>query len=81
VAVSADFPISVLAIVVLSYTMHHESSKMGLARKLAHNDKAVRDSAIDMVVQWLDQRKQLTDLDYLKLWKALYYCTEIYMKP
>ena len=46
-----------------------------LIKRLAHNDKAVRDRAVATVSQWLASKPVVSDVDMLKLWKGMFYCT------
>eukprot|EP00656_Telonema_subtile_P049269 TRINITY_DN6081_c0_g1_i1.p1 TRINITY_DN6081_c0_g1~~TRINITY_DN6081_c0_g1_i1.p1 ORF type:complete len:409 (+),score=186.47 TRINITY_DN6081_c0_g1_i1:129-1355(+) len=43
-------------------------------KKLAHNDKKVRDKTVKVLRQWLSKMPNMSDLDFLKLWKGLFYC-------
>lgn len=47
---------------------------MSLARRLAHNDVAVRNKAVKMVTLWLVKRSDIGASDMIKLWKGLFYC-------
>ena len=49
-------------------------SHVTLARALASPDKATRDKTMKTLVKYLASLEDLTDLEMLKLWKALYYC-------
>mmetsp|Transcript_23927 Transcript_23927/g.35125 ORF Transcript_23927/g.35125 Transcript_23927/m.35125 type:complete len:563 (+) Transcript_23927:79-1767(+) len=44
------------------------------ARALAHPDKTVRDKTVNELKKYLSSLKDITDIDMLKLWKALFYC-------
>jgi hypothetical protein len=46
---------------------------MSLAKRLAHNDLAVRNKAVKMMTLWLIKR-EVAASDMLKLWKGLFYC-------
>ncbi|KAI8847713.1 nucleolar protein,Nop52-domain-containing protein [Chytridium lagenaria] len=41
---------------------------------LASVDKKVRDNAVNRLVEWIKGKKDLSDLDLVKLWKGLFYC-------
>ena len=39
------------------------------------SDKKTRDKAVDALRKWLSKRREkVTELDFLKLWKGLFYC-------
>lgn len=40
-------------------------------------DKRVRDKALASVRLWLKTHRTSSELDLLKLWKALFYCTHV----
>ncbi|KAJ3218491.1 hypothetical protein HDU67_005293 [Dinochytrium kinnereticum] len=48
----------------------HES----FGKYLASVDKKVRDGAVTRLVDWIRDKKDISDLDLLKLWKGLFYC-------
>ncbi|KAF0691284.1 Aste57867_17462 [Aphanomyces stellatus] len=48
------------------------ASKFG--QKLAHTDKHVRDKAVKSLTLYLVKKKEWSDLDLDKIWKALFYC-------
>ncbi|KAL7753762.1 hypothetical protein RI367_000693 [Sorochytrium milnesiophthora] len=52
-----------------------------LSRRLAAVDKKTRDQAVKSLTAWLTARSELTDLDLMKLWKALFYCYWLSDKP
>ncbi|OQR88136.1 ribosomal RNA processing protein 1 [Achlya hypogyna] len=43
-------------------------------QKLAHTDKHVRDKAVKNLTMYLVAKKEWSDLDLDKIWKALFYC-------
>ncbi|KAF0775641.1 hypothetical protein AaE_000658 [Aphanomyces astaci] len=55
------------------------ASKFG--QKLAHTDKHVRDKAVKSLTQYLVKKKEWSDLDLDKIWKALFYCMWMSDKP
>lgn len=46
---------------------------LGFGKKLAHTDKVVRDRGFRTLQAWLSKNTDLERLDYLKLWKGLYF--------
>jgi len=38
-------------------------------------DKKVRDNALDSLKTYLGAQSEISELDLLKLWKGLFYCT------
>ncbi|OQR88708.1 ribosomal RNA processing protein 1 [Thraustotheca clavata] len=48
---------------------------------LAHTDKYVRDKAVKKLTLFLVKKKEWTDLDLDKIWKALFYCMWMSDKP
>jgi len=45
-----------------------------LAKALAGNDKEMRDKAVRNLRRWLSFRKDMSRLDLMRIWKALFYC-------
>jgi ribosomal RNA-processing protein 1 len=56
-------------------------SSTDLIRRLAHNDKPVRDRAVRAVSEWLAKRKEVGEMDMLKIWKGVFYCTLLCLTP
>jgi len=54
---------------------------MALAKKLASNTGKTRDKAMHQLRAWLIKRKDMDDLDLLKVWKGLFYCFWMSDKP
>lgn len=52
-----------------------DAVQVKLARTLAHVKKPVRDKGVQYVRVWLLKRQTVSELDLLKLWKGLFYCT------
>lgn len=52
-----------------------DAVQVKLARTLAHVKKPVRDKGVQYVRVWLLKRQNVSELDLLKLWKGLFYCT------
>lgn len=46
---------------------------LNFGKRLAHTDKAVRDKGFAILKMWLQKNPQLERLDYMKLWKGLYF--------
>ena len=61
----------------------HGSIEIYFAKKLANNDKKVRDRAVKRMRIWLSSRpgESFDDLDMMKLWKGLFYCMWFSDKP
>ncbi|EDO46082.1 predicted protein [Nematostella vectensis] len=55
------------------------------AKKLAHNDKRIRDRTVRRLQAWIASRKQdgvgFKERDLLKIWKGLFYCFWMSDKP
>ena len=51
------------------------SGQSDLIRRLADNDKGVRDRAIKAIRDWLAKRSEVSETDMLKIWKGVFYCT------
>ncbi|KAJ0398336.1 hypothetical protein P43SY_000781 [Pythium insidiosum] len=52
--------------------MENAASRFG--QRLAHTEKKYRDQALKKLTLFLTKRTEWTDLDWDKLWKALFYC-------
>lgn len=50
-------------------------------KHLASSSRATRAAALDSLRTYLSTRSTFTDLDFLKLWKALFYCLYMQDKP
>ena len=61
----------------------HGSIEIYFAKKLANNDKKIRDRAVHRMKVWLSTREgeSMTSLDMMKLWKGLFYCMWFSDKP
>eukprot|EP00112_Aurelia_sp_Birch-Aquarium-sp1_P017206 Seg397.20 transcript_id=Seg397.20/GoldUCD/mRNA.D3Y31 product="Ribosomal RNA processing protein 1 B" protein_id=Seg397.20/GoldUCD/D3Y31 len=61
----------------------HGSIEIYFAKKLANNDKKIRDRAVRRMKAWLSTREgeSMTSLDVMKLWKGLFYCMWFSDKP
>ncbi|CAB3995151.1 ribosomal RNA processing 1 homolog A-like isoform X1, partial [Paramuricea clavata] len=61
------------------------SAETYFAKKLASNEKTVRDKAVKKLRTWISTRRSvssgLTESDMLKLWKGLFYCMWMSDKP
>ena len=49
-------------------------SHVTFARALASPDKEVRDKTVKSLINYASSLREITELEMLKLWKALYYC-------
>lgn len=49
-------------------------SHVTFARALASPDKEIRDKTLKSLTKYASSLQEITDLEMLKLWKALYYC-------
>jgi ribosomal RNA-processing protein 1 len=58
----------------ISQSSHPSKRETKLARSLVHPEKHVRDTTFTALVDFTRGVKNLSDLEMLKLWKALYYC-------
>eukprot|EP00938_MAST-03A_sp_MAST-3A-sp1_P005383 g5383.t1 len=45
-----------------------------LAKAMANNEKRIRDKAVRNLRRWLSFNKNMSRLDLMKIWKALFYC-------
>lgn len=50
-------------------------AQFDLVRHLADNDKSVRDRAVKTLQEHLVQQKDIAEIDMLKIWKGIFYCT------
>ncbi|ORX44989.1 hypothetical protein BCR36DRAFT_585867 [Piromyces finnis] len=57
------------------------SAKNSFGKALASADKSVRDKAVKKLSKYLSNKKDLSELDLLKLWKGLFYCFWMSDKP
>ena len=59
------------------------SIEVYFAKKLANNDKVVRDRAVKRIKTWLSSKPgdSFDQLDMMKLWKGLFYCMWFSDKP
>eukprot|EP00930_Biecheleria_cincta_P003554 TRINITY_DN104497_c0_g1_i1.p1 TRINITY_DN104497_c0_g1~~TRINITY_DN104497_c0_g1_i1.p1 ORF type:complete len:452 (+),score=102.48 TRINITY_DN104497_c0_g1_i1:61-1356(+) len=46
---------------------------LNFGKRLAHTDKIVRDRGFKLLKKWLQSHQDLERLDYMKLWKGLYF--------
>mmetsp|Transcript_23314 Transcript_23314/g.51240 ORF Transcript_23314/g.51240 Transcript_23314/m.51240 type:complete len:387 (-) Transcript_23314:207-1367(-) len=47
--------------------------QLNFGKRLAHTDKVVRDRGLSALKQWLGKNTELERLDFLKIWKGLWY--------
>lgn len=57
------------------------ATEIRFARRLADNDKAVRDKAVKKLRTWLHKQHGLSELDNCKLWRGLFFCMWMSDKP
>ena len=65
---------SVIAAEPMESALKTNENHVTFARALACPDKKTRDKTLKTLVNYLAELDQLSDLEMLKLWKALYYC-------
>lgn len=53
---------------------HDNTQGLELVRKLAHNDKKERDRAVEIMEKWIANKKDISEVDMMKIWKGLFYC-------
>lgn len=51
-----------------------EKSTNNFGKKLASADKKTRDNAVKSLSKFLSHKKNISDLELMKLWKGLFYC-------
>ncbi|KAJ5770996.1 uncharacterized protein N7511_003047 [Penicillium nucicola] len=51
-----------------------DGQKTPFVRELGSSDRKVRDKALESLTQFVRSRNDLTLIDFLKLWKGLFYC-------
>ena len=51
-----------------------DESHVTFARALASPDKEIRDKTVKSLINYVSTLQEITELEMLKLWKALYYC-------
>lgn len=44
-------------------------------------EKEVRDEGVTLVERWLASKHELSELELLKAWKALFFCTPSFLSP
>ncbi|KAJ3319055.1 Ribosomal RNA processing protein 1 B [Boothiomyces sp. JEL0866] len=54
---------------------------MSFGKQLAHTEKKVRDGAVNALSEYLKATEDMSELEYLKLWKGLFYCFWMSDKP
>ncbi|KAI9192929.1 nucleolar protein,Nop52-domain-containing protein [Polychytrium aggregatum] len=53
----------------------------GFGKRLAHVEKRVRDDAVLSLTKYMESRPDISDLQMMKLWKAMFYCFWMSDKP
>ncbi|KAF2084442.1 hypothetical protein K490DRAFT_59589 [Saccharata proteae CBS 121410] len=61
--------------------MASDSRSNPFIKNLAANDKRIRDKALESLRKYLSGRKELSEVDLLKLWKGLFFCMWMSDKP
>ena len=51
-----------------------EEAQRELYRRLAHNDKVVRDRGIKALKNFLVKRTNVSEVGMMKIWRAVFYC-------
>lgn len=52
----------------------NDKVKIGFAKHLASCNKKTRDTAVELLRRWLEAQTHVSDLDFKKIWKGLFYC-------
>ncbi|ODQ74527.1 hypothetical protein LIPSTDRAFT_93324 [Lipomyces starkeyi NRRL Y-11557] len=60
---------------------NHSIESLGILKKLAANDRPTRDAGIKALETYLESSQDISDLDFLKVWKGLYYCMWMTDRP
>ena len=47
--------------------------RVGFAKHLASCNKKTRDTAVELLRRWLEAQTHVSDIDFKKIWKALFY--------
>ena len=55
-------------------SMRPDGSEVKFGAKLAHTEKSIRDSTVKSLAAWLGARKQMSEIELMKVWKGLFYC-------
>ncbi|KAF9214196.1 hypothetical protein BGZ59_004155 [Podila verticillata] len=58
-----------------------KDSSSPFGKRLAANDKKVRDKAVKALGKWISNKTEFTHLELMKLWKGLFYCVWMSDKP
>ncbi|KAK9457843.1 hypothetical protein V1511DRAFT_491013 [Dipodascopsis uninucleata] len=53
----------------------------GIIKKLAANDRPTREEGITILTKYLSTDEKISELDFLKVWKGLYYCMWMTDRP
>jgi ribosomal RNA-processing protein 1 len=53
------------------------SRELRFGKKLGALDKPTRDKAVRTLNTWLKSQQSLTELDFMKIWKALHQCMHV----
>lgn len=52
----------------------NDKVRVGFAKHLASCNKKTRDTAVELLRRWLEAQTHVSDLDFKKIWKGLFYC-------
>lgn len=52
----------------------NDKVRVGFAKRLASCNKKTRDTAVELLRRWLEAQTHVSDLDFKKIWKGLFYC-------
>ncbi|KAK9377015.1 uncharacterized protein V1513DRAFT_422898 [Lipomyces chichibuensis] len=59
----------------------HSLESLGILKKLAANDRPTREAGISALETYLESSQDISQLDFLKVWKGLYYCMWMTDRP
>eukprot|EP01117_Protostelium_nocturnum_P009588 TRINITY_DN341_c0_g1_i1.p1 TRINITY_DN341_c0_g1~~TRINITY_DN341_c0_g1_i1.p1 ORF type:complete len:469 (+),score=208.91 TRINITY_DN341_c0_g1_i1:500-1906(+) len=67
----------------ISKTIEKKKSndQFSFGKKLASVDKTIRDRGVNNLSKWMIKKEEMTQVEFLKVWKALYYCYWLSDKP
>ncbi|KAK9240351.1 hypothetical protein V1525DRAFT_385711 [Lipomyces kononenkoae] len=60
---------------------NHSLESLGILKQLAANDRPTREAGISALETYLKSSRGISQLDFLKLWKGLYYCMWMTDRP
>ncbi|KAK9494322.1 hypothetical protein V1508DRAFT_395977 [Lipomyces doorenjongii] len=59
----------------------HSLESLGILKKLAANDRPTREAGISALETYLVSSQDISQMDFLKVWKGLYYCMWMTDRP